>query len=95
MDCERKIPLKFLTGKESLALIKKIARIVDDYHPLNDVMLKVVKKCKGLPIAIVTMGKALARKPHNNLMVALKQLKESRLVDMEGVDEEKNVYVCL
>ena len=95
MDCGRKIPLNFLSEKESLGLIKKFACIVDDYPPLNDVVLKVVKECKGLPIAIVTVGKALARKPLNEWKVALKQLKESRLMDIEGVDEEKNVYVCL
>ncbi|XP_030957456.1 probable disease resistance protein At4g27220 [Quercus lobata] len=95
MDCGRKIPLNFLSEKESLGLIKKFACIVDDYPPLNDVVLKVVKECKGLPIAIVTVGKALARKPLTEWKVALKQLKESRLMDIEGVDEEKNVYVCL
>ena len=73
MDCGRKIPLNFLSDKESLALIKKIACIIDDYPALNDVVMKVVKECKGLPIAIVTVGKALARKPLD-WKVALKQL---------------------
>ena len=73
MDCGRKIPWNFLSDKESLALIKKISCIIDDYPPLNDVVMKVVKECKGLPIAIVTVGKALARKPLD-WKVALKQL---------------------
>ena len=51
--------------------------------------MKVVKECKGLPIAIVTVGKALARKPLNDWKVALTQLEESRLMDIEGVDDEK------
>ncbi|XP_030939810.1 probable disease resistance protein At5g66910 [Quercus lobata] len=46
MDCGRKIPWNFLSDKESLALIKKISCIIDDYPPLNDVVMKVVKECK-------------------------------------------------
>ena len=94
MRCQRNIPLNFLVEEESLALMKKIA-IVDDCAVLNDVVLKVVKECKGLPIAIITIGKALIGKSLNDWKAAMHQLRKSRLVDIEGVDEEKNAYACL
>ncbi|XP_030930613.1 disease resistance protein At4g27190-like [Quercus lobata] len=94
MRCQRKIPLNFLVEEESLALMKKTA-IVDDCQGLNDVVLEVVKECKGLPIAIITVGKALTGKSLNDWNVAMHQLRKSRLVDIEGVDEENNAYACL
>ncbi|KAF3946879.1 hypothetical protein CMV_026903 [Castanea mollissima] len=94
MRCQRKIPLNFLVEEESLALMKKTA-IVDDCPGLNDVVLEVVKECKGLPIAIITVGKALTGKSLNDWNVAKHQLRKSRLVDIEGVDEDKNAYACL
>ena len=94
MRCKRKIPLNFLVEEESLALMKKIA-IVDDCAVLNDVVLKVVEECKGLPIAIIRVGKALTGKSLDDWNAAMHQLRKSRLVDIEGVDEEKNAYACL
>ena len=95
MHCSKKILLKFLSNEESLALIKKTASIVDDSPALNDVVLQVVEECKGLPIAIVTVGKALTRKSLTDWEVALKELKKSRLVEICDVDEDNNAYVCL
>ncbi|XP_030937752.1 uncharacterized protein LOC115963005 isoform X2 [Quercus lobata] len=94
MRCQRKIPLNFLVEEESLALMKKTA-VVDDCPGLNDVVLEVVKECKGLPIAIITVGKALTGKSLNDWNAAMHQLRKSRLVDIEGVDEDKNAYACL
>nr|POF06826.1 putative disease resistance protein [Quercus suber] len=88
MRCQRKIPLNFLVEEESLALMKKIA-IVDDCAVLNDVVLKVVKECKGLPIAIITVGKALIGKSLDDWNAAMHRLRKSRLVDIE---EEKNEF---
>ena len=95
MHCQRKIPLNFLLEKESWVLMKKTTGIVDDYPALNDVVIEVVKECKGLPIAIITIGKALIGKSLNDWKAALHELRKSRLVDIEGVDEEKNAYVCI
>uniref|UniRef100_A0A2N9HRR7 NB-ARC domain-containing protein n=1 Tax=Fagus sylvatica TaxID=28930 RepID=A0A2N9HRR7_FAGSY len=69
--------------------------VVDDCQPLNDVVLKVVEECKCLPIAIITVGKALIGKSLDEWNVAMHQLRRSRLVDIEGVEEEKNAYVGL
>nr|POE70622.1 disease resistance protein [Quercus suber] len=77
---QRMISLNFLSEKESLALMKSI---VGDNPDLNDVMLKVVEECKGLPIAISTVGKALKGKTLNEWNVAMYELRRSRLVDIE------------
>ncbi|GMY31339.1 probable disease resistance protein At4g27220 [Fagus crenata] len=95
LHCSKKILLEFLSNEESLALIKKTASIVDDYRALNDVVLQVVEECKGLPIAIVTVGKALIRKSLTDWEVALRDLKNSRYVEICDVDEDNNAYVCL
>ncbi|KAL4619067.1 hypothetical protein ACB092_06G054700 [Castanea dentata] len=92
MLCHQMISLNVLLKKESLALMKSI---VGDNPDLNDVMLKVVEECKGLPIAISTVGKALKGKTLNEWNVAMYELRRSRLVDIEGVNEEKNAYVCI
>ncbi|XP_075644948.1 putative disease resistance protein At4g27220 [Castanea sativa] len=89
---QRMISLNFLLQNESLALMKSI---VGDNPDLNDVMLKVVEECKGLPIAISTVGKALKGKTVNEWNEAMYELRRSRLVDIEGVNEEKNTYVCI
>jgi hypothetical protein len=95
MCFQRKIPLNLLLEKESLALMRKITGVVDDCQPLNDVVLKVVEECKCLPIAIITIGKALIGKSLDEWNVTMHQLRRSRLVDIEGVEEEKNAYVGL
>ncbi|XP_050246947.1 probable disease resistance protein At4g27220 isoform X2 [Quercus robur] len=93
MNChQRMISLNFLLENESLALMKSI---VGDNPDLNDVMLKVVEECEGLPIAISTVGKALKGKSLNEWNAAMYELRRSRLVDIEGVNEEKNAYACL
>ena len=86
------ISLNFLLEEESLALMKSI---VGDNPDLNDVMLKVVEECEGLPIAISTVGKALKGKTLEEWNAAMYELSSSRLVDIEGVNEEKNAYVCI
>ncbi|KAK7819120.1 putative disease resistance protein [Quercus suber] len=85
---QRMISLNFLSEKESLALMKSI---VGDNPDLNDVMLKVVEECKGLPIAISTVGKALKGKTLNEWNVAMYELRRSRLVDIEEGSEKEFV----
>uniref|UniRef100_A0A2N9ESF6 NB-ARC domain-containing protein n=1 Tax=Fagus sylvatica TaxID=28930 RepID=A0A2N9ESF6_FAGSY len=51
---------------------------------------KVVEECKGLPIAIVTVGKALTEKSLDDWKEALQQLRKSRLVD---IYEDYNIEI--
>ncbi|XP_048234818.1 probable disease resistance protein At4g27220 isoform X2 [Ricinus communis] len=95
LNCQRDIPLHVLTESEAWALFKNIAGLHDCSSDLNNVAVKVVRKCKGLPLAIVTVGRALRDKSFSGWKVALQKLKSSRLIDIRDVDKDKNAYACL
>ncbi|EEF39390.1 Late blight resistance protein R1-A, putative [Ricinus communis] len=59
MDCQRQIPLHVLTEGEAWALLKKNAGLSNESSALTNVAMEVARECKGLPIAIVTVGRAL------------------------------------
>ncbi|KAJ4756418.1 hypothetical protein LUZ62_090823 [Rhynchospora pubera] len=61
-DLKNIYELKLLSDKSSLELLlRKVRR--SDVPDLNDVTDKIIKKCAGLPLAIVTIGGLLATKP--------------------------------
>ncbi|KAG8658176.1 hypothetical protein MANES_03G124100v8 [Manihot esculenta] len=95
MDCQREIPLHVLTENEAWALFKKNAGLHDNSSVLSSVAMKVARECKGLPIAIVTLGRALKGKSLSGWKLAFQKLKKSRLIDILDVDKDKNVYACL
>ncbi|XP_031261892.1 disease resistance protein RPS5-like [Pistacia vera] len=82
---------------EGLTLLKKHASILDDEsHPLNDLAVKVAKECKGLPLAIVTMGSALKEKGIDEWTLVFEKLKKSKLVDIcKDIDVDEDVYAIL
>ncbi|KAG8637046.1 hypothetical protein MANES_15G072800v8 [Manihot esculenta] len=96
MDCQREIPLHHLTEDEAWALFKKNAGVCDDSSSvLNNMAVEVARECKGLPIAIVTMGRALRGKNLEGWEAASQKLKKSRLTDIRDVDKDENAYACL
>ncbi|KAJ0045777.1 hypothetical protein Pint_05030 [Pistacia integerrima] len=96
MRCQQRIPLNELDEGEGLSLLKKHAGIDDEFHPLNDVAIKVAKECKGLPLAIVTIGSALKEKGIDEWKLVFEKLKKSKLVDMcKDIDVDEDVYAIL
>uniref|UniRef100_A0A2K2CCJ5 AAA+ ATPase domain-containing protein n=1 Tax=Populus trichocarpa TaxID=3694 RepID=A0A2K2CCJ5_POPTR len=94
MECQQKVFLGVLSEDEALALFRINAGLRDGDSTLNTVARKVARECKGLPIALVTLGRALRDKSENQWKRVSKQLKNSQFVDMEQI-EEKNAYACL
>ncbi|XP_022853612.1 disease resistance protein At4g27190-like, partial [Olea europaea var. sylvestris] len=61
MEAQRKLEIKFLDEKEGWQLFKDTSGISDDEtdNELLSVAKKVAKECRGLPLALVVVGKAL------------------------------------
>ncbi|KAL3612742.1 hypothetical protein D5086_003762, partial [Populus alba] len=95
MKCQQKVLLRVLSENEAWALFKINAGLRDEDSDLNRVAKKVARECKGLPIALVTVGRALRDKSAVEWEVAFDQLKKSQFLDMEQLDEQNNAYACL
>ncbi|KAG4149641.1 hypothetical protein ERO13_D05G346400v2, partial [Gossypium hirsutum] len=95
MDCQNLVQLGCLNDDEAWTLFEKKAGL-DDFSDDSIKILanQIVKKCEGLPIAIVPLGSALKGKTHHEWQAAYRRLKDRRLTEIEDVNEE-NAYVCL
>uniref|UniRef100_A0A3N7EHB6 AAA+ ATPase domain-containing protein n=1 Tax=Populus trichocarpa TaxID=3694 RepID=A0A3N7EHB6_POPTR len=95
MECQQKVLLRVLPEDEASDLFRINAGLRDGDSTLNTVAREVARECQGLPIALVTVGRALRGKSRVQWEVASKQLKESHFVRMEQIDEQNNAYTCL
>ncbi|XP_058742959.1 uncharacterized protein LOC131615814 [Vicia villosa] len=80
----------------ALSIAAKLADIIDDSPyalKLKNVPRKIAKKCKGLPIAIVTMASMLRGKKVEEWELALLKLEESEEIDVEEV--LSSCYACI
>ncbi|KAL9403450.1 hypothetical protein Peur_000422 [Populus x canadensis] len=95
MECRPKVFLSLLSENEAWALFKINAGLRDADSTLNTVAKKVARECQGLPIALVTVGRALRDKSAVEWEVASKELRNSQFRHMEQIGEQKNAYSCL
>ncbi|XVE53005.1 hypothetical protein DITRI_Ditri02bG0170000 [Diplodiscus trichospermus] len=97
MKSQVTVPLDVLDKDEAWTLFKMNASLENASPDIINVAKEVAKECGGLPIAIVTLAKALRSKDLNDWQLALRKLEESRLTDIDDVQDEadKNVYFCL
>ncbi|KAJ6301126.1 hypothetical protein OIU77_015436, partial [Salix suchowensis] len=95
MECRPIVFLSILSENEAWALFKINAGLREEDFNLNTLAKKVARECQGLPIALVTVGRALRDKSVVEWEVASKKLKHSQLQHIERNDEEKNTYACL
>ncbi|TYJ39136.1 hypothetical protein E1A91_A04G045800v1 [Gossypium mustelinum] len=95
MDCQNVVQLGCLDDDEAWTLFEKKAGL-DDFSDDSIKILanQIVKKCEGLPIAIVPLGSALKGKTQHEWQAAYRRLKDRRLTEIEDLDKE-NAYVCL
>ncbi|KAA3453129.1 disease resistance protein [Gossypium australe] len=95
MDCQKVVQLGCLHGDEAWNLFATKASLngsADD--AIRKVATKIIRKCQGLPIAIVSLGSALKGKSCHEWKAAYRRLKDRRLTEIEDVNEE-NAYLCL
>ncbi|QCE01090.1 disease resistance protein RPS2 [Vigna unguiculata] len=94
MQCQSIVELNLLSDEEAWTLFRNYANITDDSSEgLKGVARKIVNECKGLPIAIVTVGSTLKDKTIANFELALSRLENSKPLDVtKGFTSP---YVCL
>ncbi|XP_028770137.1 disease resistance protein RPS5-like [Neltuma alba] len=94
MDCESKIELPLLPEEEAWSLFKMRANITNvSRNEFDSIGRKIVDECKGLPIAIVTVGRTLKGKGIHAWRSTLERLLHPPPLDIE--DDLKNPYVIL
>ncbi|XP_022735450.1 uncharacterized protein LOC111288713 [Durio zibethinus] len=86
MKCQ-KFHLGILSEDEAWDLFKDNAGLNDVSLALNDVAKEVARECKGLPLAIVVIAKALSGEDLDEWKAANQRLKDSRHSDNEDVCE--------
>ncbi|KAL9441224.1 hypothetical protein AB3S75_019825 [Citrus x aurantiifolia] len=86
MGCQSRIPLNTLNEEEGLALLKRHAGIDDGDFSMNGAAKEVARECRGLPLAIVSVGSALKEKGITEWKAVSQKLKNSKLIDVEDVD---------
>ncbi|KAG6793973.1 hypothetical protein POTOM_003200 [Populus tomentosa] len=91
MVCQQRVLLSPLTEKEAWDLFRINAGLPDG----NTVAREVARECQGLPIALVTVGRALRDASALQWELASRQLKESQFARMEQIDGNNNAYTCL
>ncbi|XP_028787993.1 disease resistance protein At4g27190-like [Neltuma alba] len=94
MDCETMIELPLITKEEAWDLFKKHANLCNDpSNMFGDVGEKIVDECKGLPIAIVVVGRSLRGKNIEAWESALWRLKHFQPLNVgQGF---ASAYACL
>uniref|UniRef100_A0A7N2M1I3 NB-ARC domain-containing protein n=1 Tax=Quercus lobata TaxID=97700 RepID=A0A7N2M1I3_QUELO len=77
MKSHKIVRIEALTEEEAWSFFKEMAGHCIDTPNLRPIAEKVAKECKGIPIAIVTVGRALENKRKNEWVAALQQLRKS------------------
>nr|POE95341.1 putative disease resistance protein [Quercus suber] len=86
MKSHKIVRIEALTEEEAWSFFKEMAGNCIDTPNLHPIAEKVVKECKGIPIAIVTIGRALENKRKNEWVSALQQLRKSISKNNSGSD---------
>ncbi|KAL5756993.1 hypothetical protein ACOSQ2_021739 [Xanthoceras sorbifolium] len=94
MGCEINFPLGILDVKEAWKLFKKTTGSCAESYDLKSLAFDVAKRCGGLPIAIVTIAKALKNKQACEWENALLELQRP---SSESLDESvtQEAYSCI
>ncbi|XP_077231829.1 putative disease resistance protein At4g27220 [Tasmannia lanceolata] len=87
MNCQKNIEVQVLSEQDSWNLFKEKAEVVET-DELQSLAREVAEECKGLPLAIVTVARALKGKDLSIWANALRELKQSSARNIEGVDKE-------
>ncbi|KAK8312528.1 hypothetical protein V6Z11_D01G046600 [Gossypium hirsutum] len=97
MECEKTVQVKVLEDDEAWTLFEMNAGLKKaDSHVIGEAK-KIAKECKGLPLAIVTLAKALKGKALDRWKDSRKKLERSALMEIPSIqtEREKNAYISL
>uniref|UniRef100_A0A2N9GTG6 AAA+ ATPase domain-containing protein n=1 Tax=Fagus sylvatica TaxID=28930 RepID=A0A2N9GTG6_FAGSY len=88
MRSQKIVPIKVLSEEEAWNLFREMAGDCVDTPGLRPIAKEVAKECNGLPVAIVTVGRALENKSEVEWIAALQQLKMSIPKHIPGLDSK-------
>ena len=93
MEVERKFRVECLEQEEALALfMKKVGENTLNSHPdIPQLAEKVAERCKGLPLALVTVGRAMADKNSPEKWDQAIQELEKFPVEISGMEDQFSV----
>ncbi|KAL5717775.1 hypothetical protein ACHQM5_010741 [Ranunculus cassubicifolius] len=86
MDTQKNVELECLSEHDSWNLFRKNAGKEVDSPNLIKLAEDVAKQCKGLPVALVTLGRAMRGKDQSMWENVFQQLKESNFKHIEDMD---------
>ncbi|KAJ9691576.1 hypothetical protein PVL29_013688 [Vitis rotundifolia] len=94
MRTQKEFQVRHLNEEEAWSLFKRTAGDSVEQPELRSIAVNVVKKCDGLPVAIVTIANALRGKSRVHVWEnALEELRTAAPTSIRGVTE--GVYSCL
>ncbi|XP_030926900.1 probable disease resistance protein At4g27220 [Quercus lobata] len=88
MKTQKIFPIKVLSEEEACNLFREMAGNCIDTPNLHPIAKEVAKECGGLPVAIVTVGRALENKSEFEWSAALQQLKNAIPKNIPGLDSK-------
>ncbi|XP_044477774.1 probable disease resistance protein At4g27220 [Mangifera indica] len=97
MDCKKDFSMGVLKEEEAWRLFKKMAGdVVDQTNKLNTLPNDVCNECRGLPIVITTIARALRNRRHQSQWKeALRELRMPSPTKFEGLLEEEYSKIAL
>ncbi|KAG5552242.1 hypothetical protein RHGRI_010357 [Rhododendron griersonianum] len=93
MGAKKKVQVQVLPREEAWNLFRETAEISEDNTNYQSIKREVANECGGLPIDILTVGRALYGKGESSWRSALAQLRKSIGENIRGVEE--NVFRLL
>jgi len=93
MGCKVNFQVSVLSEDEAWSLFREMAGDVVYKHDINPIAREVAKACGGLPLAIVTVGRALSIEGKSAWEDTLKQLRNFQ--SSSSSDVEKFVHPCI
>ncbi|KAA8516925.1 hypothetical protein F0562_017257 [Nyssa sinensis] len=93
MGTQKDFTVQVLSKEEAWDLFKEMTGHSVDTVDLHPIAKEVVQECGGLPIALVTLGRALKNKGKHAWNDALQQLRRSSVTHIPGV--QKKVYLSI
>uniref|UniRef100_A0A7N2R7H7 AAA+ ATPase domain-containing protein n=1 Tax=Quercus lobata TaxID=97700 RepID=A0A7N2R7H7_QUELO len=88
MKTQKIFPIKVLFEEEAWNLFRRMAGNCIDTPNLHPIAKEVAEECGGLPVAIVTVGRALENKSEFEWSAALQQLKNAIPKNIPGLDSK-------
>ncbi|GAY62537.1 hypothetical protein CUMW_218590 [Citrus unshiu] len=93
MNSQKEIQIDVLSKEEALQLFKKIVGDSMKTSAFQSIAVEIVGRCGGLPVALITLAKALKNESLDTWKDVLRQLRSSYAKEVDGM--EINVYLSI